>query len=192
LHQAKSYQNLGDQELVSIYRESSSMEALGELVNRYSDLLYGVGLKYLKDPEAAKDVVMDIFEELVQKLKQHQVDNFRGWLHTVAKNHCLMKLRSHKKMQVVDVPTELMQSGQELHLNGMMQQEQDFELMEKCMESLPDVQRTAIELFYLQNKSYKEITELTGKDLNTIRSNIQNGRRNLKLCMEKKQKETAE
>lgn len=168
------------------------MEALGELVNRYSDLLYGVGLKYLKDPEAAKDVVMDIFEELVQKLKHHQVDNFKGWLHTVAKNHCLMKLRSDKKMKVVDMPAELMQSGQELHLNGTMQQEQHFELMEKCMESLPDFQRTTIDLFYLQNKCYKEITELTGKDWNTIRSNIQNGRRNLKLCMEKTQKEIAE
>jgi RNA polymerase sigma factor (sigma-70 family) len=189
LHQVKTYQKLGDQELVSIYRESSSMDALGELVNRYSDLLYGVGLKYLKNPESASDVVMDIFEELVQKLKHHQVDNFKGWLHTVAKNHCLMKLRSDKKMKVVDIPAELMQSGHELHLNGVMHKEQRFQFMEQCIESLPATQRTAIELFYLQNKCYKEITDLTGKDWNTIRSNIQNGRRNLKLCIEKKQKE---
>ena len=79
--------SLTDKELVDLYKQSGDLSVLGELYQRYMDLVYGVCLKYFKDPESAKDGVMQIFEELVSKLKKHEVDNFRGWLHQLAKNH---------------------------------------------------------------------------------------------------------
>ena len=179
--------NQSDTELVFAYRQSGDLKVLGELYQRYMELVYGVCLKYLKETELAQDAVMQIFEELVSKLKKHEVENFRGWLHQVAKNHCLMQLRTPKNLKTVALPPLLMQNEEDVHLNGVMEKEENFQKLEKCIASLSDEQRTMIKLFYLEGKCYNEIVELTGLEWNHVRSSIQNGRRNLKLCMEKKE-----
>ena len=179
--------NQSDTELVLTYRQSGDLKVLGELYQRYMDLVYGVCLKYLKDPELAQDAVMQIFEDLVSKLKKHEVENFRGWLHQVAKNYCLMQLRTPKNLKTVALPPLLMQNEADVHLNGVMEKEENFQKLEKCIASLSDEQRTMIKLFYLDGKCYNEIVEITGLEWNHVRSSIQNGRRNLKLCMEKKE-----
>src|SRR5688572_11762373 len=97
-----------DKELVVLYKQSGDLSVLGELYQRYMELVYGVCLKYFKDPETARDGVMQIFEELVSKLKKHDVENFRGWLHQLAKNHCLMQLRTPKNLKTVELKTDLM------------------------------------------------------------------------------------
>ncbi len=163
------------------------MAALGELYQRYMELVYGVCLKYYKDPETAKDSVMQIFEELVSKLKKHDVENFRAWLHQVAKNHCLMQLRTPKNMKTVEFKTELVQSEDNVHLNGVLEKEENFNKMEDCLKTLAQEQRETIQLFYLEGKCYNEIVEITGMEWNQVRSLIQNGRRNLKICMEKEE-----
>jgi RNA polymerase sigma factor (sigma-70 family) len=170
---------------VDLYKETENLDTLAILFQRYMDLLYGVCFKYLKDAEAAKDAVMQIFEELVQKLNKHEVDNFKSWLHTLAKNYCLMQLRTPKNLKTVEFKGDLMQSEEEVHLNGIMQKEENFHKLEKCMQTLSTEQKMTVELFYLQNKCYKEISDATGIEWNKVRSYIQNGRRNLKICMEK-------
>lgn len=161
------------------------MSVLGELYQRYMELVYGVCLKYYKEPETAKDSVMLIFEELVTKLRKHEVDNFRGWLHQVAKNHCLMQLRTPKNLKTVEFKTELVQSEENVHLNGVLEKEENFKKLEHCLGKLSNEQRDTVKLFYLDGKCYNEIVELTGLEWNQVRSLIQNGRRNLKICMEK-------
>ena len=174
-----------DHQLVLTYRETGDLKVLGELYQRYMELVYGVCLKYFKDPEQAQDGVMQIFEELVSKLKKHEVENFRGWLHQVAKNHCLMHLRTPKNLKTVELSPLLMQNEQDVHLNGVMDKEQNFVQLENCIAALPEEQRLMIKLFYLDGKCYNEIVEITGKSWNHVRSAIQNGKRNLKLCMDK-------
>ncbi len=173
-----------DQELVQQYRNVGDMETLGELYNRYMELVYGVCLKYLKEPEEAKDCVINIFEELVIKLKKYEVDNFKGWLYQLSKNHCLMKLRADKKIPT-NIDVDLVHLSENNHLDIVMEKEQNLNSMEFCIEQLPGEQKTAVQLFYLQEKCYKEIAKTTNTDINKVRSFIQNGRRNLKLCMEK-------
>ena len=176
---------LTDKELVALYKESGDMAVLGELYQRYMELVYGVCLKYYKEPERSKDSVMLIFEELVSKLKKHEVDNFKGWLHQLAKNHCLMQLRTPKNMKTVEFKVEIVQSEEEVHLNGVLEKEENFKKLEYCLSTLSDEQRDTVKLFYLEGKCYNEIVELTGLEWNQVRSLIQNGRRNLKNCMEK-------
>jgi len=182
-----SQPSLTDKELVSLYKQSDDMNALGELYQRYMDLVYGVCLKYFKEAEKAKDSVMQIFEELVSKLKKHEVDNFKGWLHQLAKNHCLMQLRTPKNMKTVEFKSDLVQSEENVHLNGVFEKEENFRKLEYCLGTLTEQQREAIKLFYLDGKCYNEIVEITGQDWNQVRSFIQNGRRNLKLCMESRE-----
>ncbi len=173
-----------DRELVEQYRNGGDMEVLGELYNRYMELVYGVCLKYMKEPEEAKDCVLNIFEELVMKLKKYEVDNFKGWLYQLSKNYCLMKIRSDKKYPA-HVDADVMHLSENIHPDNGMEKEQDLNSMEYCIEQLPEDQKQAIQLFYLKEKCYKEIAETTSIDINRVRSFIQNGRRNLKICMEK-------
>jgi RNA polymerase sigma factor (sigma-70 family) len=174
-----------DAELVAAYQQHHQIAVLAELYQRYMELVYGVCLKYLPDPESAKDAVMNIFEELVQKLQHHQVDNFKGWLYTVAKNHCLMQLRSKKNIKIIELGPGIVQTDENLHLNGVPVKEEQLQAMEHCLKTLPTEQQQCVELFYLQGKSYNEIVDVTGYDWKQVRSFIQNGRRNLKICMEK-------
>lgn len=161
------------------------MSVLSELYQRYMELVYGVCLKYFKEPERSKDAVMNIFEELIQKLQVHEVNNFKSWLHTLTRNYCLMQLRTPKNLKTTAFAPEYMQSEEMLHLNGVFEKEEQLERLEKCMDKLPAQQKQSVQLFYLQQKCYEEIVEITGYEWNKVRSYIQNARRNLKICMEK-------
>lgn len=174
-----------DSELLQQYKDSGKLDTLGELYNRYMELVYGVCLKYLKEPEEAKDCVINIFEELIIKLKKHEVNNFKGWLYQLAKNHCLMKLRS-RKGQPFNIDADVVHLSENMHPDDEEEKELHFENMEYCIDQLPAEQKQAIQLFYLQEKCYKEIAEISNNDINKVRSFIQNGRRNLKICMEKR------
>ena len=177
-----------DKELVLAYKESNDLNYLGALYQRYMELVFGVCLKYLKEAEKSKDAVMEIYEQLAVKLKKHEVDNFKGWLHVLTKNHCLMQLRAGKNFIATEFNADFMQSSQENHLaNEALDKEENFIHLEQCIETLPLEQRQSIELFFLQEKCYNEIAAITGQEWNKIRSFIQNGKRNLKICMEDKQ-----
>jgi RNA polymerase sigma factor (sigma-70 family) len=174
-----------DQELVTAYRQSGDLKILARLYQQYLDMLYGVCLKYLADSEAAKDAVMDIFEELAAKLLRHEVGHFKGWLYTLAKNHCLMQLRASSRIKIHPFDPEFVQSAEEMHLNDKMETEARLDRLSACLETLSDEQKTTVSLFYLENKCYKEIETITGFDWNKVRSLVQNGRRNLRLCMQR-------
>lgn len=180
-----------DTELVQAYRLNGDMAVLGDLYNRYMDLVYGVSLKYLQEPEEAQDAVMAIFEELVTKLRQHEVENFKSWLYTLSRNHCLMRLRSLKKAPTVKIADAFMHSEAEAHLEDVLNREENLKQLDACLEGLAENQRRAVELFYLKGKCYNEISAETGIEWNNVRSFIQNGRRNLRICMESQQKKMA-
>lgn len=173
-----------DLELVSAFRQSKDLTVLAQLYQRYLDLLFGVCLKYLDDRELAKDAVMDIFEELGSKLQRHEVANFKGWLHTLARNHCLMQLRSSARINVRPFDRDVVQTAEELHLSDKMEKEVRLDQLADCIDTLSADQKTAVSLFYLENKCYKEIETITGFGWNKVRSLIQNGRRNLRICMQ--------
>jgi len=178
-----------DSWLLAQYKASGDLEYLGELYNRYMHLVYGVCLNYFKDEEQSKDAVMQIFEELVLKLRKHDVQNFKSWLHVLARNHCLMAIRKSSKNPTVSIEDTFVENSTFVHLDLDDAKEEQLSLMEKCMESLPEEQRKSVDLFYLQEKCYKEIAEQTGYDLLKVKSYIQNGKRNLKNCIEKNSSE---
>ncbi len=179
-----TYQQLPDEALVQQYKQSKDQQFLAILYQRYSGLIFGVCLKYLKDPEAASDASLDIYEELTQKVLKYEIDNFKGWLHTLTRNHCFMKLRSGKNKHLVELPEHLMQMEETVHLNGVMEKEEHLTQMEHCIDKLNAEQKQVVRLFYLQEKCYNDITTQTGLPWNVVRSHIQNGRRNLKICMD--------
>jgi RNA polymerase sigma factor (sigma-70 family) len=172
-----------DDELLTIYRDSGDVAVLGQLYERYMPLIYGVCLKYLKDEEQAKDAVMGMFEELVIKVKQYDISVFRSWLYVLGRNYCLMQLRAGKKMEVVALD-DVMEFTPLLHPDDN-NREEAYKALERCIDNLTGAQKQSIDLFYLKEKCYKEVADLTGFSLNEVKSYIQNGKRNLKICLEK-------
>lgn len=175
---------LADAELLTLYKRDLQQEILADLFMRYYDLLYGICIKYLSDQETAKDAVMSIYEQLPQKVQNHTIDNFKSWLYVVTKNYCLMELRKNKKTITVEFDGQIMQSEDFSHLDSVFEKERQLDLLEGCMEQLNEDQRKTVKLFYIENKCYNEISASTGYEWNKVRSLIQNGRRNLKICME--------
>lgn len=176
---------LSDDELVLQYKANADLGILGDLYQRYMELVYGVCLQYLKDEENAKDAVINIYEELTVKLKKYEVQNFKAWLYQLSKNHCLMKLRSDKKFSKAGIDVSLMQNEDIMHLDAAMEKEIHLNTMHACIEQLAAEQKKAVTLFYLDGKCYNEISAATGMEWKMVRSFIQNGRRNLKICMDK-------
>ena len=174
-----------DDVLVARYKSGGDLQVLSDLYQRYMELLYGVCLKYLKDEEDARDAVLTIYEELILKVKKYDIQHFKSWVYQLAKNHCLMKLRSGKKFSKAAVDVSLMQNEDPVHLNGVMEKEEHFKQLDFCMSQLVPDQKKVVSLFYLEGKCYNEIEETTGLDWKKVRSFIQNGRRNLKICMDK-------
>ncbi|NCI49911.1 sigma-70 family RNA polymerase sigma factor [Sediminibacterium roseum] len=174
-----------DEQLLKAYQASGDQSELATLYMRYTDLVFGVCLKYLKDREDAKDAVMNIYQELIAKLKTHAVDHFKSWLYVVSKNHCLMQLRKTQKTMVVEFQPDFMQSEDFSHLDDILEKEKEFQKLGRCIGSLQEEQKKIIQLFYLDGKCYNEIVETTGLEWNRVRSLVQNGRRNLKICMDK-------
>lgn len=176
-----------DRELIRAFKESNDSKYLSILYQRYMDLVFGICFKYFKETERSKDAVMEIYVELNTKLKLHEVDNFKGWLHVLARNFCLMQLRSPKNLKTSEFSGDFMQSVENTHLtNEAFEKEEDFIKLEDCMKRLPGDQQQTIKLFFLQKKCYNEIAEITGHDWSKVRSFIQNGKRNLKICIEGK------
>lgn len=181
---------LADDELVEKYQLNGDLHDLADLYQRYMELIYGVCLKYLETPDDAKDAVINIFEELVVKLKKYKVAYFKAWIYQLAKNHCLMILRK-KKPYTIQIDGEDVQFSDNMHLEDAMAKESQLLLMQACIEKLVDQQKVSIDLFYLQGKCYKEISIITSIEINKVKSFIQNGRRNLKICMDKNNQENS-
>ena len=174
-----------DAELLELFLRTDRSEYLGDLYNRYIPLVYGLCLKYLKSTEAAEDAVMQIFEVVLGKVGKFAVKEFRTWLYSVAKNHCLQLLRKTKREIATDFGSQVMESGDDSHLFDREEGEMRLTALEKCMEQLPVPQRESVRLFFLEEKSYADVVEITSYHLKSVKSYIQNGKRNLKICIEK-------
>src|SRR5690606_5541736 len=100
---------------VAEYKNSGDLQVLGKLYKNYMPLVYGVCLKYFKHPEESQDAVMQIFEQLIDKLKNHEVKNFKSWLYVLTRNFCLMELRKSKKVTTVNIEDTFVESDALLH-----------------------------------------------------------------------------
>lgn len=168
-----------------MYKQSHEKEVVGVLFTRYTSLVYGVCLKYLKKREEAQDATMGIFEKLLESLLEYEITHFKSWLYVTSRNHCLMHLRAQKTKQTEELSPMLMETGSVEHLEDATEWEGNLVKLENCIEKLPTEQEHCVRLFFLQQKCYQEISTETKYTLNKVKSYIQNGKRNLKLCMER-------
>ena len=175
-----------DEELLRLYKNSGKIDYFTRLYDRYIPLVYGLCLKYLQEEDDAQDAVMQLFEELIPKVMRHEIQTFRTWLYTVSRNHCMQIIREKDRVQQVDFQNEFMESEEFLNLlDGDDDNSGRIQALRLCMEKLPEKQRVSVIFFFNEGLSYADIVNTTGFPLNKVKSYIQNGKRNLKVCIEK-------
>lgn len=182
--------NKTDEELVAAYKESGNKNVFADLFKNHVNTIYGTCLFYLQDKDEAKDEVMNIFEKLLLDLKQNDIKNFKAWLGFVVRNHCISVIRKRNTaMKNVKGYYEYKETTYETELKiENVSEEKLIEHLKECLPKLKETQHKCIELFYLKNLSYQQISELTGYEINEVKSYIQNGKRKLKLLIEESQK----
>jgi RNA polymerase sigma factor (sigma-70 family) len=193
----KRHKPFSEAELLAEYRKTGDLALLGQLYEPQMEKVFAVCFKYFKDEEDAKDATMQIFEKLISDLKRHEVENFQAWLGTLTRNFCLMELRKKKTMVEVsenesqdDDQDEqnsfnFMEFSKDSHLdNEPLDLEENLTQLEKCLETLSAEQKLSIDLFFLKENTYQEVVQITGFEMNKVKSYLQNGKRNLKICME--------
>ena len=190
LVKADKYQHITDQELLEQFYADHNNEWLGILLQRYTLLLLGVCMKYLKNEEEAKDSVQQVFLRVIQELHKYKVEYFKSWLYMVAKNHCLMRLREKQGKITAEVTDRLaaIKPEDETDRQALLQNDKALDLMAEAIKELNHEQQQCVTLFYLQKKSYLEVSEETGYSMLQVKSHIQNGKRNLKILIERKLK----
>jgi RNA polymerase sigma-70 factor, ECF subfamily len=187
----KELLSLTDEQLVARYASSHDNEIIGILYERYTHLLFTVCYKYLGNDADAEDTVMLVFEKLFVHLKKSEVNNFKSWIYTITKNECLMHLRHRKSGERIiednlkKLDSEIMESVELNHLLSAGDGEHRIRYLETAINTLSSEQKQCIELFYLNEKSYREVEQITGFTYNEVKSYIQNGKRNLKQMMER-------
>lgn len=184
-------QHLTDQELLQRYKADGNSEWIGVLFDRYALLLLGMCMKYLKNEEDARDSVQQVFLKVLSEIHKHEVQFFKAWIYQVTKNHCLMQLRNKPmkyKEELSDKHASSLSAAEAPDIRSYEAKDLLLENMEHAIEQLGAEQRTCIQMFYLQKKSYQEIADETGFTLLQVKSYIQNGKRNLKLLLEKQQR----
>lgn len=181
------FQHITDQELLEKFANDQNNEWLGILLKRYTLLLLGVCMKYLKNEEEAKDSVQQIFLKVIQEIPRYKIEYFKSWLYMVAKNHCLMRLRSKQGKVTAEINDRLqLQAEEETNHSHLLKNEQSYALMEVSLKELNPEQQQCVTLFYLEKKSYQEVSDYTGFSLLQVKSYIQNGKRNLRILIERK------
>jgi RNA polymerase sigma factor (sigma-70 family) len=172
-----------DQELIACFVKEQCEHTIPILYERYAHLVMGSCMKYLKHVENAEDVTMRIFAELGTKLTHHSVQHFKSWLYQVTKNECLQFLRKNKPNQTVLI--EQLTCDYEIGLETYYEKELVLTQLEKAIQELKPEQQMCIRLFYLEQKSYQEVSDQLKLSLNTVKSAIQNGKRNIKIWMDR-------
>ena len=184
------HQDQSDEELLEKFQNSGSLDVLGDLYSRYMHLVYGVSLKYLGNRDDAQDAVINIFEKLITDLPRHKVQNFKSWLYVLTKNYCLMEFRSRKstdnRLEGLKIEQEFMESGDEMHPLDREEDSSIEDALKQCIEQLKAEQKQCIDLFYYQKLCYQEIAEKLHMEEKKVKSYLQNGKRNLKICLEEK------
>ncbi len=179
----KKYQKLEDLELIEKIDSGNENVILGVFYERYAHLVMGVALKYVKRQEEAEDLTMHVFEHLIERIKKNTIQNFSSWLYVVVKNECYMYFRRSKKMLPAAL-TEMESIAEEEEFDFIFQEKQ-IGLLEKCLAMLKTEQRNCLTLFYIEGKNYQAISDELAIPLLKVKSAIQNGKRNLKIVLEK-------
>lgn len=170
--------SLSEQELVERFRSGRENRWFAELYRRERRRVYGLCLKFLREPAAAEDVCHEAFVRAFERFDSLVTDGFSAWVRRIAANLCINRMRL-KANVTQTMPKNVPAPGPDPDRRAISQQQLGAAL--GLIRALGEDQRRAFVMFHLEGLSYEEIAGRSGLPLKTVRSHLQNARRNLHL-----------
>lgn len=171
-----------DHELLALVQDGSS-QAFAALVERHTERFYRLAYRYLQNKEAAEDVVQDAFLKLWENPALWQPERnskFTTWFYRVVVNLCL-DFRKRKRPEALNDEAAVIDEREPA--DKMMIREQEQEALEKAIDTLPERQRTALNLCFDEGLTNQEAAEVMGVKLKALQSLIMRAKTTLKERM---------
>ena len=157
-----------------------------DLFKAYTKDIFGVAYYILKDQQAAKDIIMDVFEVLLKQDSLAKIQNKKAWLLGTSRNLSLKKFNKQIKTQYgLEHKNIIEQIVEKDDQEELIIKNANEEAMLEQLALLKPLQSKCITLYYLKGLSYQQIAKKENISMNDVKSNIQNGKRNLKIKLEK-------
>lgn len=157
-------------------------QSFSVLVDRYKDLVFTLALRMVKHREEAEEVSQDTFIKVFRSLNRFKGDSkFSTWIYRVAYNTCLDRLKKHKREQQV-VPIDEYTEHQVLTLDNAldkMERDERKEAIQNCLQLLPSDDAALLTLFYFEELSLEEISEIIGITANNVKVKLFRSRKKL-------------
>lgn len=171
-----------DQEKIFVERTGKDFSTLYK--KYYPKLIYYTS-KMCNDPQKAEDISTDSFMTAFEKIDKYDVEKaqFSTWLFTIAKNLALQSIKNDKRSISLDVEYDdegttmkdfITEEESDVVLHDV--QDKKAEIMKKHIDMLKEPYKSVIEMREIKRMSYKDISDILGKNLSTIKSQIRNGR----------------
>ena len=172
---------VGDLVLISAIR-SGDENAMAQLYDRYSPIVYSVALRVLGDTAAAEDILQEVFMQLWRspELFDSTRGNLGAWLAVIARNRSIDALRKRRpESDVTDILVSV-----EPDLAGDADRTRAMEKVRGALSKMPSAQRAALEMAYFEGLTHTEIASKTGEPLGTIKTRIRGGLLSLRKVFE--------
>lgn len=178
---------LSDAELLQLYITTGNQDYLAELYERYRGLVIGIGLRTHLTTQGAEDMYQNLYIKLVNSVlkayKKKKIENFKAYLWAAATNKSFDESKMKKKFEKIE---EFEEFSSDNRLEIMLEDENLYKKLEKCINILPADQKICIELFYsINKKNYEEISELTGFSQGKVDNCLYRARISLRECANK-------
>ncbi|TEU04424.1 MAG: sigma-70 family RNA polymerase sigma factor [Dehalococcoidia bacterium] len=175
-----------EDELIKRAKEGD-LDCFNQLVERYQREVYNLSLRMLGNASAAEDASQDTFLSAFRGIGKFRGGSFRAWLYRIAANACRDQLRSLRRRPATSIdslPLEL-EADQPSPEDFAMRRELGEEI-KRALAALPPDQRLAVILRDIEGLDYREIAQVTGSSLGTVKSRINRGRARLRHHLEQR------
>jgi len=173
-----------DEALLRAYQEKGDTRCFTELFHRYAHLVLGTCCYFTKDLEESKDLAMQVFEKCLQQSSEKRIRSVLPWLFRITRNECMELLRRRKKQEAAYL--NIRHGGTKLESEIDPPHEAREVQRKKLLEALTKLkteQRRCIELFFFEQKTYREIARETSYSVGAVKSHLQNGKRRLRRLL---------
>ena len=172
--------------------QDGDVSAYNTLVLHYQDAVYNVAYRIMGEPSTADDATQEAFISAYKAIRRFRGGSFKSWLMRIVTNACYDELRRRKRRpqssldQIVEAheSSPLLTNEDDPSPEELQQQSELLDAIQRCLDALPDEQRTAAVLRDVEGYDYREISEIMSISLGTVKSRLSRARIKLRDCLQ--------
>lgn len=175
-----------DEELVAVVCDSDQ-ERYTDLVKRYESKLLRYAMRFTQDEDRAQDAVQNAFIKAFINLKGFdQKKKFSSWIYRIVHNETINEIKKHKKEIPLETSGAENKEIEEEHLDDKIDKAAEAKLLREVLNDIPLTYKSVLVLFYFEDKSYEDISDILRMPTGTVGTRINRGKKLLRELYEKK------